>query len=65
VTAWVVAEGLPVGCVVTEVGSALDGKRGNFLAQLRDAQVATIVTVHRDGFARFGGEYAQAALSAH
>ncbi len=50
--------------VVTEVGSAVDGKRREFLALLRDESVATIVVEHRDRFARFGAEYVEAALSA-
>jgi predicted site-specific integrase-resolvase len=64
VTAWAAAEGLPVGRVVTEVGPALNGKRRKFLALLRDEQVTTIVTEHRDRFARFGAEYVEAALPA-
>jgi len=36
VTAWATGEGLSVGRVVTEVGSALNGKRRKFLALLRD-----------------------------
>ncbi len=48
VTAWAAAEGLPVGRVVTEVGSALNGKRRKFLALLRDGSVTTIVVEHRD-----------------
>ena len=64
VTAWAAAEGLAVGRVVTEVGSALDGERRKFLALLRDGTVTTIVTEHRDRFARFGAEYAEAALAA-
>jgi predicted site-specific integrase-resolvase len=64
VTAWAAGEGLPVGRVVTEVGSALNGKRRKFLALLRDESVTTIVTGHRDRFARFGAEYVEAALSA-
>lgn len=63
-TAWAAGEGLAVGRVVTEVGSALNGKRRKFLALLRDAAVTTIVTEHRDRFARFGAEYVEAALSA-
>ena len=43
--------------VVTEVGSALNGKRRKFLALLRDESVATIVVEHRDRFARIGAEY--------
>jgi predicted site-specific integrase-resolvase len=50
--------------VVTEVGSALNGKRGKFLALLRDESVTTIVVEHRGRFARFGAEYVEAALAA-
>jgi predicted site-specific integrase-resolvase len=64
VAAWAVSQGLPVGKVVTEVGSALNGHRRKFLALLRDKSVETIVTEHRDRFARFGAEYVEAALSA-
>lgn len=64
VTAWAAGEGLAVGRVVTEVGSALNGKRRRFLALLRDPAVGTIVVEHRDRFARFGAEYVEAALSA-
>ena len=64
VTAWAASEGLAVGRVVTEVGSALNGKRRKFLALLRDESVTAIVVEHRDRFARFGAEYVEAALSA-
>ncbi len=63
-TAWAAAQGLAVGRVVTEVGSALDGGRDKFLALLRDASVAVIVVEHRGRFARFGAGYVEAALSA-
>jgi len=63
-TSWAVREGLPVGRVVTEVGSALSGRRHKFLALLRDESVSTIVVEHRDRFARFGAEYVEAALAA-
>lgn len=49
---------------MTEVGSALDGRREEFLGLLRDPVVTTIVVEHRDRFARFGAEYVEAALSA-
>jgi predicted site-specific integrase-resolvase len=65
VTAWAARNGLVVGRVVTEVGSALNGKRRKFLALLRDQSVTTIVVEHRDRFARFGAEYVEAALAAH
>jgi predicted site-specific integrase-resolvase len=64
VTAWAVSQGLTVGTVVTEVGSALNGHRRKFLALLRDPSVSVIVTEHRDRFARFGAEYVEAALAA-
>ena len=64
VTAWATGEGLPVSRVVTEVGSALNGKRRKFLTLLRDESVVTIVVEHRDRFVRFGAEYVEAALSA-
>ena len=64
VTAWATGQGLAVGRVVTEVGSALNGKRRKFLALLRDESVTAIVVEHRDRFARFGAEYVEAALSA-
>jgi predicted site-specific integrase-resolvase len=55
---------LTVSRVVTEVGSALNGRRKKFLGLLRDPAVSTIVVEHRDRFARFGSEYVEAALSA-
>lgn len=55
---------MTVSRVVTEVGSALDGRCKKFLALLRDPSVATIVVEHRDRFARFGAEYVEAALTA-
>jgi predicted site-specific integrase-resolvase len=64
VTEWATGQHLPVERVVTEVGSALNGRRRKFLALLRDPKVATIVVEHRDRFARFGAEYVEAALSA-
>ena len=50
--------------MVSEAGSALNGKRRKFLALLRDESVSVIVVEHRDRFARFGAEYVEAALSA-
>ncbi len=64
VTAWAAAQSLAVGRVVTEVGSALNGKRRTFLALLRDKTATTIGVEHRDRFAHFGAEYVEAALSA-
>ncbi|WP_405434370.1 IS607 family transposase [Micromonospora sp. NBC_00617] len=64
VTAWATEQNLAVSRAVTEVGSALDGRRKAFLALLRDSAVSTIVVEHRDRFARFGAEYVEAALAA-
>jgi len=64
VTAWATGRGIAIGGVVTETGSALNGKRGKFLALLRDPAVSVIVVEHRDRFARFGAEYVEAALAA-
>lgn len=63
-TEWVTREGGHVDQVVIEVGSALNGRRGKFLALLRDPAVTRIVVEHRDRFARFGAEYVEAALAA-
>ncbi len=64
VTAWAVSQGLTADRIVTEAGCALSGKRRLFLVLLRDPSVTVIVTGHRDRFARFGAEYAEAALAA-
>ena len=64
VTTWATGQGITVGRVVTETGSALTGKRGKFLALLSDPSVSAIVVEHRDRFARFGAEYVEAALAA-
>jgi predicted site-specific integrase-resolvase len=64
VTAWATGQGMVVSRVVTEVGSALNGRRKKFLSLLRDPDVTTTVVEHRDRFARFGAEYVEAALAA-
>ncbi|MDT3723376.1 IS607 family transposase [Streptomyces sp. DSM 41972] len=56
--------GLPVGEVVTEVGSGLNGRRCKLHRVLSDPQAAVIVVEHRDRLARFGVEHLEAALSA-
>ena len=63
VTAWATGQGIAVGRVVTETGSAVNGKRGEFLALLRDRSVSVIVVEHRDRFARFGADCVEAALA--
>ncbi|HLH68454.1 MAG TPA: recombinase family protein [Candidatus Dormibacteraeota bacterium] len=62
--AWVAQEGLAVGSLLTEVGSALNGTRRRFLALRRDPTVTTIVVEPRDRLARFGAEEVEAALAA-
>lgn len=64
VLAWVNATGVPVGKVVTEVGSGLNGKRRKLLGILADRSVGAIAVEHRDRFARWGAEYIEAALNA-
>ncbi|WP_433309057.1 IS607 family transposase [Micromonospora sp. CA-269861] len=64
VTVWATGQAFSVDRVVTEVGTALNGDRKEFLALLRDPAVSTIVVEHRDRVARFGAEYVAAALSA-
>jgi predicted site-specific integrase-resolvase len=64
VTAWATGEQIPVDKIVTEVGSALNGRRRKFLALLRDPSIDRIVVEHRDRFCRFGSEYVEAALAA-
>jgi len=64
VAVWATGQKLGVDRVVTEVGSALNGRRKKFLSLLRDPAVSTIVVEHRDRFARFGAEYVEAALVA-
>ena len=64
VTAWATGQGVTVGRVVTETGSALNGNPRKFLALLRDPSVSVIAVEHRDRFARFGAEYVEAALAA-
>ncbi|MFG2010079.1 recombinase family protein [Micromonospora sp. NPDC048868] len=43
VATWATGQRLSVDCVVTEVGSVLNGHRKEFLALLRHSQVTTIV----------------------
>ncbi|CCK59352.1 IS607 family transposase [Mycobacterium canetti] len=64
VTAWAMAEQIPVDKVVTEVGSALNGHRRKFPTLLGDPTVTRIVVENRDRLGRFGSEYVQAALAA-
>lgn len=63
-TEWATGQGVPVAEVVTEVGSAMNGKRSKLKRLLADPQATTIVVEHRDRLARFGVEHLEAALSA-
>lgn len=62
---WAAAEQVTVGAVVTEVGSAMNGRRSKLRRLLADPSVATIVVEHRDRFARMNVELVEAALAAH
>jgi putative resolvase len=62
--AWASSQQVAVDQVVTEVGSALNGRRPKLARLLADPQVTTIVVEHRDRLARFGVEQLQAALAA-
>ena len=64
VTTWATANGNSVDQVVTEVGSALNGKRRKFSGLVRDPTVTTIIAEHPDRFARFGAEHVGGALDA-
>ena len=57
VTEWATSQDIAVDKVVTEVGSALNGHRGKFLALLKDPSVSQIIVEHRDRFVRFATEY--------
>jgi len=47
--------------VITEVGSAMNGKRPKLLKLLRDQSIKIIVVEGRDRLIRFGFEYLEAA----
>lgn len=61
VTAWVTRDGGQVDQVVTEIGSALNGRHRKFLTLLCDPTADRIIVEHRDRFARFGAEYVEPA----
>lgn len=64
VPSWATGQQMAVDKVVTEVGSALNGRRRKFLGLLRDPAVRWIVVEHRDRLGRFGSEYVEAARAA-
>jgi putative resolvase len=49
---------------MTEIGSAMNGKRPKLLKLLRDQSINVIVGEHRDRLIHFGVEYLEAALAA-
>jgi predicted site-specific integrase-resolvase len=55
---------LSIAAVITEVGSAMNGKRPKLLKLLRDQSIKIIVVEHRDRLIKFGFEYLEAALAA-
>ena len=61
---WATEQGLEVGRVVTETGSALNGKRRKMLRLLSDTEVGTIIVEHRDSLTRFGFDALQTSLMA-
>ena len=63
-TEWATSQGMAVGEVVTEVGSAMNGRRKKLARILADPTATTIVVEHRDRLARFGVEHLESALSA-
>lgn len=56
--------GIPIDAVITEIGSALNGKRPKLLRVLADPDVHVILVEHKDRLMRFGCEYVEAALAA-
>lgn len=63
-TAFAVAQKLPVVDAVKEVGSGLNGHRKGMIRLLHNPAAQTIVVEHRDRLMRFGFEYVEAALAA-
>lgn len=64
ITSWATANGLAIAEVVTEVGSAMNGKRRKLARLLTDPEAQIIIVERRDRLARFGVEHLEAALSA-
>jgi putative resolvase len=63
-THFAVESKLSIASVITEVGSAMNGKRPKLLKLLQDRSIRIIVVEHRDRLIRFGFEYLEAALAA-
>jgi putative resolvase len=58
------ANGFTISQEISEIGSALNGKRKKLLNLLSDQKVSMIIVEHRDRMTRFGFEMIAAALSA-
>src|ERR1700722_20197621 len=58
------AHGLIITQTITEIGSALNGRRPRLKRLLADPKVKIIVVEHRDRLMRFGTEYVESALGA-
>jgi putative resolvase len=63
-TQFAVQNKLSIEEVITEIGSAMNGKRPKLLKLLRDQSINVIVVEHRDKLIPFGFEYLEAALAA-
>jgi predicted site-specific integrase-resolvase len=63
-SARVTALGFPVGLVVMEIGSGLNGHRPKLMKLLVNPKVKIIAVEHRDRLMRFGCEYVESALAA-
>ena len=59
----VTTNGMSPTRVVSEVGSGLNGHGTKLVGLRRDPSIAAVVVGHRDGLARFGVEYLEAALA--
>jgi len=57
-------QGFIVAQTVTEIGSALNGRRPRLKKLLSDPKVQVIIVEHRDRLMRFGAEYVESALAA-
>jgi putative resolvase len=64
VASWATQAKIAVSEIVTEVGSAMNGRRVRFRRVLSDPTLSPIIVEHRDRLARFGVEYLESALAA-
>jgi len=57
-------KGLVINTEMSEIGSALNGKRKKLLRLLKDDSITTIIVEHKDRLTRFGFEYLEASSQA-